>query len=268
MKNYAISILGCGWLGLPLALNLIEKNHSIRGSTTTESKLIELEKKGIEPHLLKISDQQIIGSIDPFLQSDILIINIPPKRIKNIEHYYQNQMTLLVDKIKKSTCDNILFISSTSVFGNEQKHVTNDTTPHPEKASGKALVNSEILLKELIGDRLTILRFSGLIGPNRHPGKFLAGKTDLCDGPVNLIHMDDCIGFISAIISQRKWGFTFNASSDKAPLKSEFYVHAAKKSGLKPPIFNSKENGKVIENHFIKQELNYSMIVSDIFNAI
>ena len=34
-----ISILGCGWLGLPLAKSLLAKGYKIKGSTTSESKL-------------------------------------------------------------------------------------------------------------------------------------------------------------------------------------------------------------------------------------
>ena len=40
--NKTISILGCGWLGHPLAKFLISENFIVKGSTTTISKLISL----------------------------------------------------------------------------------------------------------------------------------------------------------------------------------------------------------------------------------
>ena len=40
-----ISILGCGWLGLPLAQQLVHEGYQIHGATTSEKKLIVLEKQ-------------------------------------------------------------------------------------------------------------------------------------------------------------------------------------------------------------------------------
>ena len=39
MQKETITILGCGWLGLPLAQTLVKEGYSVKGSTTTEDKL-------------------------------------------------------------------------------------------------------------------------------------------------------------------------------------------------------------------------------------
>ena len=73
-----ISILGCGWLGFPLAKALIENGFSVKGSTTSTDKLTALENAGITPFLIEIGEKRINGDVDQFLdQSQILIINIP-----------------------------------------------------------------------------------------------------------------------------------------------------------------------------------------------
>ncbi|NIX15538.1 MAG: SDR family NAD(P)-dependent oxidoreductase, partial [Candidatus Dadabacteria bacterium] len=83
-----ISILGCGWLGLPLGLFLREKAFKIKGSTATPGKLSELKAKGIEPFYISLSPE-INADFDPeFLNSDILIINFPPKRREDIISYH------------------------------------------------------------------------------------------------------------------------------------------------------------------------------------
>ena len=75
-----ISILGCGWLGLPLAKTLIEKGNSVKGSTTSIEKIIILKELEIEPYTISLSANEIKGNINSFLdQSEVLIINIPPK---------------------------------------------------------------------------------------------------------------------------------------------------------------------------------------------
>ena len=62
-----ISILGCGWLGLPLAKSLIEKGFSIKGSTTSEEKLQVLQNAGIQPFLISIKFDKVVGDVVNFL---------------------------------------------------------------------------------------------------------------------------------------------------------------------------------------------------------
>ena len=75
-----ISILGCGWLGLPLAQQFIREGFQIKGATTSESKFSILQNAEIEPFLLNVTGDGIDGNIHSFLKdSEILILNIPPK---------------------------------------------------------------------------------------------------------------------------------------------------------------------------------------------
>ena len=75
-----ISILGCGWLGFPLAKSLLQKGYLINGSTTSLEKIPVLEHAGIVPFNIQLSEDKIVGEIDSFLEnSEILIIDIPPK---------------------------------------------------------------------------------------------------------------------------------------------------------------------------------------------
>ena len=57
-----ISILGCGWLGFPLAKRFIEEGYSVNGSTTSESKLSVLENAGINPFLVVLESESISES--------------------------------------------------------------------------------------------------------------------------------------------------------------------------------------------------------------
>ena len=57
-----IAILGCGWLGLPLAKKLIESGYTINGSTTRPEKIKTLRDNGIQPFLIKLSDSSFKGA--------------------------------------------------------------------------------------------------------------------------------------------------------------------------------------------------------------
>ena len=60
-----ISILGCGWLGLPLAESLIKDGHEVKGSTRDPEKLGQIREQGINPFLLELSPELICEN--PFM---------------------------------------------------------------------------------------------------------------------------------------------------------------------------------------------------------
>jgi len=153
-------------------------------------------------------------------------------------------------------------VSSTSVYQNTNDWVTESLENKPEKASGKAILAVEQILQSHVKENLTILRFAGLIGYDRAPGRFLANKKEVLNGntPVNLIHLDDCIGLIDSIISKNVWGTIINGCADEHPLRETFYTLAAKKIGLVPPEFKHSESiqFKKISNTKSKSILNYT----------
>lgn len=261
-----ISILGCGWLGLPLAKRLIEKGHSVNGSTTSENKLSVLENAGINPFLVIVESDSISENVIDFLaESEILIIDIPPKlRTANPDSEKQvfvEKMKNLIPFIEKSSIKKVLFVSSTSVYGDDNELVTEETNPNPDTESGRQLVSAELLLQKNQNFETTILRFAGLIGEDRHPVKFLAGKENLenPDAPVNLIHQNDCIGVILEIINQSKWNDVFNASSPFHPTREDYYTQKAKEQNLILPKFSSEKSNtkKIISSEKIETVLNY-----------
>ncbi|AUX17624.1 SDR family NAD(P)-dependent oxidoreductase [Flavobacterium columnare] len=263
-----ISLLGCGWLGLPLAESLIKKGFLVKGSTTTLEKIPLLQEKGILPYLVSITDTHIEAKdIADFLDSDILIINFPPKRRAEIITYHTKQFEKLIPEILKSKIQKILLISSTSVYPNTNKRiiVTEKETGTPEKESGKALLAVEKMLLDQIKFKTTIIRFSGLIGYDRMPGRFLAGKKEVENGeaPINVIHQDDCINIIETIINHHDhkeiWNDVFNASADLHPKRKEYYELAAEKIGLEKPTFaiTQKIVYKIINSDKLKTKLGY-----------
>ncbi|MCP2026273.1 nucleoside-diphosphate-sugar epimerase [Flavobacterium sp. HSC-32F16] len=263
-----ISILGCGWLGLPLAKKLIENGHSVNGSTTSENKLSVLENAGINPFWVTVESDHISESFTSFLaESEILIIDIPPKLRGNqsastsLEMTFVRKIENLIPFLEKSSIKKVLYVSSTSVYGDDNDFITEETTPNPETESGRQLLLTERLLQKNQNYETTILRFGGLIGEDRHPVKFLAGKENLenPDAPVNLIHQNDCIRVIEEIINQGKWNEVFNAAAPFHPTREEYYTQKAKEQNLILPKFSSEKSNikKTISSEKIENILNY-----------
>ncbi|MFM2368014.1 MAG: hypothetical protein RL619_310 [Bacteroidota bacterium] len=258
-----ISILGCGWLGLPLAKALVEKGFSVNGSTTSVEKLSLFENLGINPFLIALSERKVDGNIADFLEnSKILIIDVPPKLRGPEKENFVSKIRNVIPFIEKSSINKLIFISSTSVYGDIHTVVSEETAPQPDTESGKQLLETEQLLQSNEHFKTTVLRFGGLIGEDRHPIKFLAGRENLDnpDAPINLIHQEDCIGIILKIIETNSWDETFNAVTPYHPSRERYYTQKAINLNLDLPKFDhsTPSIGKSILSTKIETILNYT----------
>lgn len=271
----SISILGCGWLGFPLATSLLTKGYNIKGSSTTASSLDGLKAAGIMPFQIQLKEQEIIGNVAEFLdQTAVLIIAIPPRLrgeiVASETLSFVNKIKTLIPFIEKSNVQKVLFVSSTSVYGDStinpnMQEITEEVKPTPDTESGQQLVIVEQLLQSNKHFKTTVIRFGGLLGADRHPIKFLAGRTKIenPDGPVNLIQREDCIGIIIKFLEvayQDKWGDTFNAVAPQHPSRKTYYQKKAQQFNLPLPTFveNATSKGKIISSKKVETILNYS----------
>ena len=259
-----ISILGIGWLGLPLAMHLITKGYQIKGSTTSLMKLKKLKQKGIQPYHIILKENKVAGEIDEFLdESEILIINIPPGLRSNPDIDFVAKIRGLLKPVEKSSVKHVLFVSSTSVFEDQEGFpIIQDTTvTNASKNAGKQLIATEELLRQNNKFATTIIRFGGLFGPDRHPATMLSGKTNLKnpEAPINLIHQQDCIEIIATILEQHYWEQTINAAYPDHPQKEVYYTSICKQMDLPIPQYDKEtaSKGKIINTDKIIKELNY-----------
>ncbi|WP_163131235.1 SDR family oxidoreductase [Agarivorans sp. Alg241-V36] len=260
-----ISIVGCGWLGMPLAKSLLEQGYHVLGSKRHSEELAELSAAGVEAYRLELDPQVESNNIAALLKSDLLIVNVPPGRKTNTAEFHIAQIANLLAAAKQQGLKKVLFVSSTSVYGPMQGVVDESSPRLPETTSGKALKQIE---DDLLNDadlQASVLRFSGLVGGQRKPGRFLSGKTvSGPNSPINIIHRSDCIEIISQIIKRDCWGETFNASADLHPTKQSFYQLAAEQLGLPAPNFvDGAASNKVIANHKLKATLNFQFTYPD-----
>ncbi|WP_238719031.1 SDR family oxidoreductase [Pelagihabitans pacificus] len=242
-----IAVMGCGWLGLPLAASLLNHGYQINGSTTSEEKRSLLDEKGIKGFLITLREDGIKGDIIDFLEEvEILIINIPPKLRGQKKGSYVQKLRHLHKAIKVSKTRKVILVSSTSVYGDVEGVVTENTKPNPATESGKQLLEAETLFIKDNDLQVTVIRFGGLIGPDRHPVYRLSGKKELTNGNeyVNLIHLDDCIRILEGIIHHRWWNEIFNGVYPDYPTKAIYYRSEAIKRGLPSPEYVSKSGKK------------------------
>lgn len=224
-----ISIIGLGWFGEPLAKSILKDGFEVLGTTRTEEKKKVLEKENIKVELL---DYPSYPSRN-LLESDIIVLNIPPfaEELEWFESWGWNDKSW------------IIFISSTSVYSKAT-------------ASASYLKQQEAWIQDHF-DQWTILRFGGLIGPDRHPGKHLSGRKNLSGrlSPVNLIHLDDCINVTKTIIAKNIQNEIFNVVSSEHPTREKYYTDYCLGLGLPLPEFDQNDHSvtEVVSNEKLLQ---------------
>ncbi|MBB6240362.1 nucleoside-diphosphate-sugar epimerase [Pedobacter sp. AK013] len=258
-----VSILGCGWFGLALAKKLTRLSYTVKGSTTSQEKLAILQSEDIQPFLVNFTAEAVVA--DPrFFETETLFICIPPKRNSTeLLDYPQKIRSILTAAKDKSR--HVVLISSTSVYGDENKTVNETSEPNPDTDSGRVVLAAEILFKELFPENCTVIRFAGLIGPDRNPGRFFAGKNNIPNGlaPVNLIHQTDAVGVAVKLLEKQAFGRTYNACSPNHPAKMDFYTHAAESTGLQVPNFIAeKKDWKIVESINVYKYLDYEFKIA------
>ncbi|MCC8426733.1 NAD(P)H-binding protein [Mucilaginibacter sp. UR6-11] len=254
-----VSILGCGWYGSELGKALVNKWIKVKGSTTSANKLPWLAGNGIEPYLINLTpnDETIDAA---FFECDVLWISIPPQARAGNGAAYLLKVERLISLIKSHGIKQVVLVSSTGVYGDTNTVVTEVDAPKPDSESGKILLAAEDLLKQQTDFTTTIVRFAGLIGPGRDPGRFFAGRAGVPNGaaPVNLIHLTDCIGISCAVLDKQAFGYTYNAVSPSHPTRSNFYTQAAIDSDLEIPQFADEQQAwKLVSGVNVGEVLGY-----------
>lgn len=258
-----IAIAGMGWLGLPLAQFLNTLGFIVKGSVTQPDKVAILQKSGFDVFPVTLSETGVRGEVQGFLnQATNLVVMIPPGLRRNTGSDYVLKMTYFLTEIEKSSVRNCIFVSSTSVYGDQQGSVTEKDLPQPENEAGRQLFQVEQMFF-MSSCNTTIVRFGGLFGGNRQPARYLAGRENLsgANAPVNLIHRSDCIHILSEIIKQQAYGHIFNAVYPEHPTKSDYYNKKILEMGMHPPQFTppaTSEKFKKVDSVNLNDILGYS----------
>ena len=234
-----IAVIGCGWLGLPLAISLQTSGHNIVATCRNEKKAKELTQLGFNIQMFELGDELKHQRLAELFTANVLVLNIPVGRKNPTTEHFVQHMGALIKHAANSQIQNIIFISTTSVYGDNDTIVSEQSPTHAKTQSGKINLAVEALVRQHFADRCTIIRPAGLVGKERHPANYLAGKTGLVnpDNVVNLVHQYDVVSAIKTVIERDVWGEILHLSALEHPTRAQYYTWAAEKLKLNPPSF-------------------------------
>jgi nucleoside-diphosphate-sugar epimerase len=254
-RSKSISILGCGWLGFPLAKALLLKDYKVKGSTTSHQKLAPFVANGIEPVIIQMNNlnEEILSH---FLNSDYLVIAIPPSSI-DLE-----KLAVVLQLASKQKIQKLILISSTGIYHDTNSEIDETNLDSLDRES--KLFQVESLVNSFPDLNPIILRMAGLIGYDRQPVRY--GKSPRVksnpNGRVNMIHQDDAVKVIVKAIESDIKNESFNCCADQHPTKKEYYTKLAEINQVEIPVFDSVTNDsfKIISNQKVKQMLKFEFM--------
>jgi len=224
MTSSSIGIIGCGWLGKPLATALHSdfKVECYSRENTTDDSF--------------------------FWYSDTIVISINTK-----DNYLQT-----LQKIAKlaSKTTNIILMSSISVYREFDKEIDEDAVITKIGLQKEA---EDLMLS--LRDSVVILRLGGLMGDDRISGKWKKIST-FSDGAVNYNHRDDAISITKKIMQNRVVNGIFNLVAPLHPLRSEVHKKNSEEFGFVLGTFSGKTN-RIVNSDAIVKKLNYIFIYPD-----
>lgn len=258
-----VAIVGLGWLGMPLALALNARGYQVVGTKTTPDGVEAARMSGVDCYPLRLTPELECDTddLETLLNVDALVITLPASRTADGGDNYLLAVQQLVNSGLAVGVPRIIFTSSISVYGNAATTMREQSPLHPETSAGYVLVQLEQWLHQLPNTQVDILRLAGLVGPERHPGRFLAGKTALQGGDhgVNLVHRDDVVAAIELLLQLPSGGHLYNLCAPQHPSKREFYTEQAMRLGVTPPHYVSETTGtgRIVDGQRICRELGF-----------
>lgn len=258
MKSKTISIVGSGWLGKPLAEKLQYGQHTVNLSSRSAEKVESLKQEDLRAFQLDLNNLLEVDA--EFWKADVFIVTITPAELPEVAN--------LVQCMKQSNPELVIVTSSSAVYPNTGTHVVEEEAVHQQSPhSGRDVLAIEKCYEQL---PVSIVRFGGLFGGERHPGRFLAsGRTvPAGDAPVNMTHLEDAIGAIEFLLDFEEAVGAVNVVSPEHPSKTVFYSAAAQHLGLEnPTFFNGSGQFKVVSSKRLI-DLGYSFRVENPLEAI
>jgi nucleoside-diphosphate-sugar epimerase len=269
-----VLIVGCGYVGLPLGVELIRLGHEVFGLRRSVSAENELKAAGIQPLFGDVTQP---GTLAKLPHNFDWVVNCVAAGgdVDDYRQVYLQGTRNLIEWLEPNLPKKFVYTSSTSVYGQTDGSQVKESSPtEPAAETAKILVETEKVLLAAVAERkfpAVILRVAGIYGPDRgHWFKqFLKNEARMeGDGSrfLNMIHRDDLIDCIIAALKSGRAGEIYNAVDDEPVSQMNFFQWLAGTVGKYPPPSepgNPAENrkrgvtNKRISNRKLKMELGH-----------
>ena len=238
-----ITVVGGGWLGIPLSQYLTSIGYQVFTSKTTPEGTAELEQQGLSSFVcdLNLGHDQLNDQLNAE-PSEIVIGCFPPGFRRGAGHNYVSQWQNLIQAAQQNAVQRVVMVSSTTVYPSIAKEMVEEDASFAIAQRDELFSDNAITMlkaeQALIDSGLSyaIVRCSGLVGPDRHPSRFAARLKQVSEqAPANMLELKDAIGAVSymALTTQNT---VVNATTPNTVSKAQFYQAALDSAGGNDPL--------------------------------
>ncbi|MBD2258671.1 SDR family oxidoreductase [Pseudanabaena sp. FACHB-2040] len=232
------AIIGCGYVGKPVAQLWQDQGLTITATTTRSERVSELQPVANQVVILRGTDEARLR--DTLNGQTCVLVSVAGGRQNGYaETYLKTAETLAMVLSQVGTVAQLIYTSSFSVYGDHSGNWVTETTPvKPAAPNAEVLAETERVLLTIArpGLNVCILRLGGIYGPRRELARIYgrwAGTTRPGAGAEwsNWIHLDDIVG---AIDFARMHGLSgvYNLVQDEIPTVRELVERVCSVSSL------------------------------------
>ena len=227
-----VLIVGCGYVGLPLGVELVRQGHAVFGLRRSAAAEAQLVAAGITPLSGDVTQPETLASLPHDFDWVVNCVASGGGDAASYRQIYLQGTANLLAWLAPHPPKKFLYTSSTGVYGQNDGSTVKETSPtEPEAETARVLVETEkLLLAAFASQRLpaVILRVAGIYGPGRGYAfkQFLKNEARIeGDGSrvMNMIHRDDLIGCLIAALKNGRPGEIYNAVDDEPVTQAHFF---------------------------------------------
>ena len=269
-------ILGCGYLGERVAARWLADGHEVAAVTRSAGRAEEFSRRGIRPVIADVMRPETLTALP-----DAVTVLYAVGFDRSAGH---TQREVSVDGLRSALavlsgrCDRLIFISSTSVYGQSDGEWVDESSPcEPDRPNGQACLEAEQVVWEFFPQDLSeaespsgpnhrgavVLRLAGLYGPGRllrrveqlRSGEPIGGNPDAW---LNLIHVDDAAAAVLACENRFEPGETYLIADDRPVRRREYFEELARLTSAPRPTFigdDAANFNKRISNRKAREQL-------------
>ena len=235
-------IIGCGYLGQRVANAWLTKQDEVWALTRSPERAETWLKAGIRPVLGDVNDPNVLADFrEPQIDTLVYAVGWDRSSGKSQREVYvaglENVLRAIGSRVRR-----LIYISSTSVYGQDDGSVVDEDSPcEPLAENGQVCLEAERVLRRAC-PQANILRLAGIYGPGRLVARVeaLRAGTPLTGNPeawLNMIHVDDAVQAVQACEQRGPLEATYLVADDEPLPRSAFYAAVCRRVGAPAPTF-------------------------------
>ncbi|WDI43329.1 SDR family oxidoreductase [Bremerella sp. P1] len=246
MESRSRMIIGCGYVGIPLAEAFHAAGDSVFPTTRSQERARQFEQQGYHPQIADVTNTDTLRSL-PDADTVVFAVGYDADSGASREDVYAEGLKNVLDHLPEST-RRLVFVSTTGVYGDADGQTVDEDTPcDPARPGGKAFLKAEQYLRDhsVWSSRSVILRMAGIYGPKRIPrsADIQAGRPIPAPGggALNLIHVDDAVQAIRLAADAESFSPLYIVSDGTPVDRRDYYKEVARLLGAPEPTFEEPD---------------------------